>query len=52
MWLRIGRRWLPTGLPKHSLAVLNVRMAAYRISCPGASGFYRDTGPSEPTLCR
>jgi len=22
MWLRVGRRWLPTWLPKHSLAVL------------------------------
>jgi hypothetical protein len=22
MWLRVDRRWLPTWLPKHSLAVL------------------------------
>jgi hypothetical protein len=22
MWLRVGRRWLPTWLPQHSLAVL------------------------------
>ena len=22
MWLRVGRRWLPTWLPRHSLAVL------------------------------
>ena len=51
MWLRVGRRWLPTWLPKNSLAVLMFEGCIPHL-VPGASGFYRDTGPSAPTLCR
>jgi hypothetical protein len=51
MWLRIGRRWLPTWLPKHSLAVLMFEWL-HTASRARGSGFYRDTGPSAPTLCR
>ena len=51
MWLRVGRRWLPTWLPKHSLAVLMFEWP-HTASRARAPRFYRDTGPSAPTLCR
>jgi hypothetical protein len=51
MWLRVGRRWLPTWLPKTSLAAL-VFEWPHTVSRFRVLRFYRDTGPSAPTSCR